>query len=403
MTTARFAASLLSLPIVLTSHVAAQAQDFERGARNTDFSPAFERQFRAPLVDSDVALERTVLTDEVARPWGIAVLPDDAGYLVTERTGALRHLTLDGALSDPVAGVPEVWARGQGGLLDVAIGPAFATDRRIYLTYAKPMGDGMSATAAARGVLSEDLRALSEVEDIFVQSPPSPTSKHYGSRIVFDDRGHAFITTGEHSSLEERDYAQDLGKTYGKVIRLRLDGSVPDDNPFVGDPDAAPEIWSYGHRNIQGAAIDASGKLWTIEHGPKGGDELNAPEAGENYGWPVVSYGRRYAGPLIGIGEASAEGMTQPVYFWDPVIAPGGMAVHSGEAFSKWNGDLLASGLVSGSVVRLAIGEDGLVEAEERLLTGIGRVRDVEVLEDGTFLVLIDADRGEVIHVKPAS
>ena len=397
MTQRTFFLSALSLALALP----AGAETFERGERETDFAPAFDAQFRAPILSSDAALVTETLAEGLAHPWGIATLPDGTGYLVTERGGRLRHLAADGTLSGPLAGVPEVLAQRQGGLLDVAVGPGFAEDRLVYLTYAKPLGDGMSATAAARGRLADDLSALENVEDIFVQSPPSPSPMHYGSRIVFDDAGHAFVTTGEHSTASERVYAQDLDKTYGKIVRLRLDGSVPGDNPFVGDAGAAAEIWSLGHRNIQGAAIDADGTLWTIEHGPRGGDELNRPEPGKNYGWPVISYGREYGGGPVGSGEARAEGLEQPVYFWDPVIAPGGMAFHAGETFSEWNDDLLVGGLVAQAVVRLELGDDGLVHGEERLLEGIGRVRDVEVLDDGSFLVLIDAPDGAVIRVTP--
>ncbi|MCK0167166.1 PQQ-dependent sugar dehydrogenase [Jannaschia sp. S6380] len=380
---------------------AAFAQFFTWGERNTDFPPAFPEQFRAELVSSDVSLTTETLAGGLVHPWGIATLPEDAGWLVTERAGRLRHIAPDGTMSDPLSGVPEVLAQGQGGLLDVALGPNFAEDRMIYLTYAKPMGDGLSATAAARGALSEDMTALDGIEDIFVQDPPDDTAKHFGSRILFPGDGTAVITTGEHSSMETRVYAQDLDKTYGKVIRVNLDGSIPPDNPFVDDPNAVDSIWSLGHRNIQGAAYDADGTLWTIEHGPAGGDELNRPEPGLNYGWPVISYGEQYNGGPIGSGEAVQEGMEQPVYFWDPVIAPGGMAFHSGEAFADWNGDILASSLYPGGVVRLSLNADDLVVEEERLLRDIGRVRDVEVQPDGTFLILTDFQNGAVIRVAP--
>ena len=391
---------LLATTLVLPACAQAQGT-FERGARNTDFPPAFPQQFRAPLAKSDVELRTETLAGGLNHPWGIAVLPDGLGYLVTERSGQLRHLSSGGTLSDPIGGVPEVLARDQGGLLDVAIGPDFATDRRIYLTYAKPTGGGLGATAAARGALSVDLTELTEVEDIFVQDPPDDTHKHFGSRILFPGDGTAFITTGEHSSPETRVYAQDLDKTYGKVIRVNLDGSTPDGNPFRGEAGAVDTIWSLGHRNIQGAALDGNGALWTVEHGPKGGDELNRPEAGLNYGWPVISYGENYSGSAVGSGEAVRQGLEQPVYFWDPVIAPGGMAFHEGGAFGDWNGDILIGSLYPGGVVRLSLDGEGRVVEEERILRDQGRIRDVEVLEDGTFLVLTDFDNGSVIHVRP--
>ena len=392
----RFAILLAALP------ACAVAQDFNYGDRNTDFEPAFPEQFRAPITPSGVELDLEVIAGDLVHPWGIATLPDADGWLVTERPGRLRHVLPDGSLSEPIGGVPEVHAVDQGGLLDVALGPDFETDRMVYLTYSKPMGDGLSATAAARGTLSEDMTALEDVEDIFVQDPPDDTAKHYGSRIVFPGDGTAFVTTGEHSSMETRVYAQDLDKTYGKVIRINLDGSTPEDNPYVGQDDAIDTIWSYGHRNIQGAALDADGTLWTIEHGPKGGDELNRPEPGLNYGWPVISYGKRYSGQPIGSGDAVQEGMEQPVYFWDPVIAPGGMTFHSGEVFAEWNGDALIGSLYPGGVVRLAFDDEGHVVEEERLLRDQGRIRDVELQDDGTFLVITDFESGSLIHVRPS-
>ena len=375
------------------------AQTFTYGERNTDLQPVSDDQFRAPITPTDVELQTTVLAGGLEHPWGIATLPGDAGWLVTERPGRMRHLAPDGTLTE-VAGMPEVFARDQGGLLDVALGPDFADDRMVYVTYAKPMGGGLSATAAARGTLSEDLSEVTGLTDIFVQDPPDDTAKHYGSRILFPGDGTAIVTTGEHSSMETRVFAQDLDKTYGKVIRVNLDGSIPEDNPFVRQEGAVGSIWSYGHRNIQGAAYDADGTLWTIEHGPAGGDELNRPEPGLNYGWPVISYGERYSGGPIGSGEAAMEGMEQPVYFWDPVIAPGGMGFHSGEAFAEWNGDALIGSLYPGGVVRLSL-DGGRVSEEERLLRDIGRVRDVEVLDDGTFIVLTDFEDGAAIHVTP--
>ncbi|MGB3553341.1 MAG: PQQ-dependent sugar dehydrogenase [Jannaschia sp.] len=389
---------ILALLAILPA--AAGAQTFTYGERNTDFPPAFPEQFQAPLTPSDISLTTELLAGNLVHPWGIATLPDEGGWLVTERPGRLRHLAADGTLSDPVAGIPDLVAERQGGLLDVALAPDFTESRAIYVTYAKPV-EGGSATAAARMILADDLTSVSEVEDIFVQDPPSPTPMHYGSRIAFLADGTMAITTGEHSSDAERVFAQDLDKTYGKVIRVNLDGSVPDDNPFVGQDGAVDTIWSLGHRNIQGAAVDADGTLWTIEHGPAGGDELNRPEPGLNYGWPLISYGERYSGGAIGTGESAAEGLEQPVYFWDPVIAPGGMAFHSGETFAEWNGDILASSLNPGGVVRLSLDADGRVAEEERLLRDVGRVRDVEVQPDGSFLILTDFENGSVMRVTP--
>lgn len=381
---------------------AAGAQDgapVEQGARNAPaLEPAFEGQTRAPAMQSEYSLATETFADGLVHPWGIAALPE-GGYLVTERPGRMRHISAEGMLSDPISGIPEVLDERQGGLLDVAIGPDFADSRMIYWTYAKPTGDGMSVTAAARGVLSEDLTSVTEVEDIFVQEPPSPNPMHYGSRIVFDGEGHAFITTGEHFTVEDRQKAQDLASTYGKVIRVAPDGSVPEDNPFVGEEEGFDTIWSYGHRNIQGADINPeTGQIWTIEHGPAGGDELNTPEAGKNYGWPVISYGVNYDGTEVGSGEAQREGMEQPRYFWDPVIAPAGMIFYQGEMFPDWQGDLLIGSLTPGALVRIEL--DGTtVTGEERLLPDIGRVRDVEETPDGALILLIDAAEGSAVRV----
>ena len=397
------ASTLAATALAGTAIAQAQQPSFTYGKRNTDLMPAFERQTRAPLQESAVQLETEVIVGGLEHPWGIAGLPE-GGYLVTERPGRLRHVTEDGTLSDPIGGAPEVLAREQGGLLDVAIGPDFDADRMVYLTYSKPVGgDGLSVTAAARGRLSDDMSVLEDVEDVFVQDPPSANPMHYGSRIVFDGDGHAFVTTGEHFSDVERVLAQDLGATYGKVVRIALDGSVPEDNPFAGQDEAAGSIWSYGHRNVQAAVVAPDGTLWTIEHGPKGGDELNRPEAGLNYGWPVISYGKNYDGSPVGSGQAAQEGMEQPVYFWDPVIAPGGMDIHAGSTFSEWNGDMLIGSLYPGGVVRLEMGDDGRVVAEERLLHDAGRVRTVKVLEDGSFVYLTDTEDGEIVHVTPKS
>jgi glucose/arabinose dehydrogenase len=272
------------------------------------------------------------------------------------------------------------------------------------VTYAKPMLDDLSATAAARGVLSEDLTELTEVEDIFLQAPGSPSPMHYGSRVVPDGAGHVFITTGEHFTVEERVFAQDLDKTFGKIVRVAADGTVPEDNPFTGDITAVNNIWSFGHRNVQGAAIrPGTDQLWAIEHGPAGGDELNLIAAGANYGWPVVSYGINYDGSPVseGLYRHEENGFVEPVYYWDPVIAPGGMTFYEGEAFADWEGDLLIGGLVAGGIVRLEMDGDR-VTGEERLLTDLGRVRDVAVDADGSVLVITDFADGALWRVTPS-
>lgn len=367
-----------------------------------EFSPAFEGQTDAPGLDSGVTFEVEVVADGLVHPWGMAVLPDGS-TLVTERAGTMRIIGADGSAGPAIEGIPPVLAESQGGLLDVALGQDFATDRTVYWTYAKPLGGGMSATAAARGTLSGDGTRMTGVEEIFVQEPPSPSPMHYGSRIVPDASGAIWITTGEHFTRKERVLAQDLGTTYGKVVRVTPDGQAVEDNPFLGQAGAIDTIWSFGHRNIQGAALHPlSGALWTIEHGPKGGDELNIPEAGANYGWPVISYGENYSGQPVGSGETARDGMEQPIYYWDPVIAPGGMLFYDGEMFADWQGDLIIASLTPGAIVRLEL--DGeRVTGEERLLTDQGRIRDVAVDSDGAILALVDQEDGALLRLTPAS
>ena len=388
--------TVLAIAALLPACAVAQV---DQGAANADFEPAFENQTRAPALDGPEVSTETVV-EGLSNPWGIAELPDGS-MLVTERPGRLRMIGTDGSLSDPISGVPEVDAREQGGLLDVAVADDFAETRQVFLTYAKMSGGG-TVTAAGYGVLSEDGTALSDWTEVFVQDPPSSNPMHYGSRII--PQGDAlWITTGEHFTQTDRQLAQDIDTTYGKIIRVNRDGSAPSDNPFVGS-EGVDSIWSYGHRNVQGAALSPDGDLWTIEHGPAGGDELNRPEAGLNYGWPVISYGINYNGNPVGSGEAVQEGMEQPVYYWDPVIAPGGMEFYSGDVFPDYQGDLLIGGLVAAGIVRVSIGDDGRVDGEERIAEGVGRVRDVEVLSDGGVVFLIDAPEpgGAVMRLTPA-
>ena len=404
--------ALLAPPLALLASPAApqSGEGHEWGERNTSFPPEFDAQFRAPIEVTEVGVTVETVVDGLVHPWAIENLPGDGGYLVTERTGNLRHVTQDGQLSEPLGGLPEVRDEEQGGLLDVELGPTFEQDRMIYVTYAKPTGTNdegmtMSATAAGRGRLSEDFTRVEDFEDIWVQTPSAPEPLHFGSRIVFDDAGeHAFITTGEHFTFENRPRAQQLGATWGKVVRVNLDGSIPEDNPFVGREDAEPSIWSYGHRNIQSAQV-VDGELVVVEMGPQGGDEINVVEPGGNYGWPLVSYGHRYdrfGGAPIGTGLSDMPGTIQPLYFWDPVISPGDFVVYEGEMFPEWQGDMLIGALSADGIVRISRGEDGRVEAEERLLTDLGRTRDVEVDDDGALLIITDYEDGELLRVSPA-
>lgn len=339
------------------------------------------------------------VADGLDHPWGIAILPDGA-MLVTEKTGTLRRIAADGTKSEPVSGVPEVDARDQGGLLDVTLHPRFQDNRLVYLSYAERGANGKTSTAVARGKLSADARRLQGVEVIFSQQPKESSTKHYGSRLVFDRDGLLYITLGERSDEEFRVQAQDLDSHLGKVIRIADDGAVPPDNPFAGKGKARPEIWSYGHRNIQGAALHPeTGKLWVIEHGPRGGDEINIPRGGKNYGWPIISHGINYDGSPVGSGEKSRQGMEQPIYTWTPVIAPGGALFYSGKMFPEWSGNLLVSGLKVRSLVRLEL--DGeRVTHEERFLADRGeRIRDIAEGPEGELYVLTDEDNGAVLKI----
>ena len=351
--------------------------------------------------------EKTPITvTEIAaglrHPWAIAFLPDGR-MLVTERIGKMRVIGADGTIGSALDGLPEVDARGQGGLLDVAVHPQFPENRLVYWSYAEP-GKGGNSTAVARGKLNQDETTLTDVEVVFSQQPKVKSTAHFGSRLVFDGKGHLFITMGERSSAKFRVQAQDLNSHLGKIVRLNEDGSVPKDNPYVGKDGARPEIWSYGHRNVQAATLNpTTGELWEIEHGPKGGDELNVAEAGKNYGWPVISYGVNYSGTPVGSGKSKAEGMEDPLYQWTPVIAPSGMMFYSGKLAPEWERNIFVGGLGSEALVRLEV-EGRKVIHEERLLENLGeRIRDVVEGPDGAIYVATDADNGKILKIVPGS
>jgi aldose sugar dehydrogenase len=365
-------------------------------------SPRADGEAQAPRSPTPRPTEGVVRVETVARglehPWALEFLPDGR-MLVTERPGRVRIVDRSGRISEPLAGVPQVQASGQGGLLDVALDPGFAENRLVYLSYAEP-GEGGAGTAVARGRLGEG--RLEEVRVIYRQQPKVEGGNHFGSRLVFTRDGKLFVTQGERFAYREQ--AQDLSSHLGKIVRIEADGSVPDDNPFVGRAGVRPEIWSYGHRNVQAAAIHPeTGQLWTVEHGARGGDELNHPEAGKNYGWPVITYGVDYSGLRIGEGTAR-EGLEQPVYFWDPVIAPSGMLFYTGDAFPGWRGSVLIGSLQPGALVRLEL-EGGKVVREERYREGgLGeRIRDVQQGPDGLVYVLTDEGNGRVLRVLPAA
>jgi glucose/arabinose dehydrogenase len=362
------------------------------------FLPADAQAPRSPTPPS---LSAAVQVETVARglehPWALEFLPDGR-ILVTERPGRLRIVARDGRLSKALDGVPRVFARGQGGLLDIALDPRFAENRLVYLSYAEPGENNTAGTAVARARLGED--RLTEVQVIYRQQPKVAGGNHFGSRLVFARDGTLFITQGDRFAYRER--AQDLSVGFGKIMRINPDGSVPKDNPFAGRPGLLAEIWSYGHRNLQGAALHPrTGQLWTVEHGARGGDELNHPEAGKNYGWPVITYGVDYSGAKIGEGTAKP-GMEQPVYYWDPVIAPSGMTFYTAQVFSGWNGGILIGSLTPGLLVRLEL-KDGRVAREERYLAELReRIRDVKQGPDGHLYLVTDKSDGRILRVKPS-
>ena len=355
--------------------------------------PAAGEEYSTEKVD----VVTSIVAEGLDHPWGLDFLPDGMA-VVTERSGTLRLVNADGTLSEPVEGVPEVSARGQGGLLDVAVAKDFAQSGRIFFTFSEP-GTGGAGTAIAGARLVRD-GAAARLEDMRVLfSMPKKTGKgqHFGSRIVLHPDGTVFFTTGDRG---EGPRAQDRTDAAGAVLRINADGSVPADNPYAdGRGGALPQIWSKGHRNPQGFAIDRDGKLWTVEHGAQGGDEVNTPEAGKNYGWPEISYGQNYGGGQIGVGT-KAPGFEQPVHYWDPSIAPSGLVVYEGAMFPEWRGDLIAGALKFQLLSKLDRNESGAITGEERMFEGeFGRIRDVNVAPDGSLWLLTDEDDGKIVRV----
>ena len=364
-----------------------------------DQRPEFPDQTHACAVTSDVDFEVIVLARGLQHPWAVEPLPD-GDLLVTERPGRMRIISARGDTAEPIAGVPPVDAGGQGGLLDAALSPRFESDRTIYWSYSEPR-DGGNATSVARGVLSADRRRLDDVRVIFRAMPAYDGDKHFGSRLAFGPEGMLYVTLGERSDAQMRPHAQQLDSHMGKIVRITPDGAAPDDNPFVDRANALPEIWTLGHRNVQAAAFDNDDRLWIVEHGTRGGDELNLIEKGQNYGWPLVAYGEEYSGARIPGAVTAREGYTSPIYYWDPVIAPSGAQFYRGEAFPQWRGSLFVGGLKDTRLVRLTI-EDERVTGEEHLLAERGqRIRDVREGPDGALYIVTDEDNGELWKLEP--
>src|SRR5215203_2171097 len=389
----------------------AQCAPLETATANApDQRPAFPGQNRVCGVKSNTAFEVTTLAKGLRNPWAVEPLPDGS-FLITEKSGQLRIVTAKGEVGEALGGLlpvgqggvteasgqgglPPITACGQGGLLDVALSPDFEKDRTIYWSFSEQR-EGGSGTSVARGVLTPDRKNLEQVRVIFRAMPTYDNGLHFGSRLAFGPDGKLYITLGDRFDKERtRPQAQQLGSHLGKTIRINPDGTVPPDNPFVKQPGALPEIWSVGHRNIQSSSFDDQGRFWTIEHGAKGGDELNLVEKGKNYGWAVISYGEEYSGEPIPGNITAKEGYEQPVYYWDPVIAPSGAQFYTGSAFPEWRGSIFIGGLASERLVRLVI-KDNRVMGEEHLLTERGkRIRDVRQGPDGALYVVTDESSG---------
>jgi glucose/arabinose dehydrogenase len=354
-----------------------------------------------PLAAAAQSLRAEVIASNLDQPWALAFI-DHGRMLVTEKPGRMRLVTPDGKVSEPVLGLPAVDARGQGGLLDVVADSGFARNRMIYFCFSEPAANGAgNSTALATARLADDGRRLENLKVLFSQKPKFASQAHFGCRIVESPDGKLFLTLGER--FRRMQDAQTLDNHHGKVVRINKDGSVPPDNPFVGKAGALPEIWSYGHRNVQGAAIGPDGRLWTHEHGPQGGDEINRPEAGKNYGWPVITYGENYGGGPIGAGITAKAGMEQPLHYWVPSIAPSGMAFLKSDRYGKdWQGSLFVGSLKFRYLDRIEL-RDGRVAKEEKLLQDVGqRVRDVREGPDGLLYVLTDAPAGRLLRLLPA-
>ncbi len=372
----------------------------EKNKANTTYKPAFEGQTRIAGVKTTTPYDSKVVTDKLKSPWGIAVLPDNR-LLITEKEGDLRIVSADGRLSEAIGGLPKVDAQGQGGLLGIALDPDFATNRMVYFVFSEPAAGG-NHTAVGKGRLADDEKNIEAAKVIYQALPTYDGKLHYGGRIIFDKAGNLLVSTGERSDLETRPQSQDLKSALGKIVRITKDGKPAEGNPFASDANARPEVYSYGHRNVQGLALHPeTGDLWETEFGPRGGDELNRVEAGKNYGWPIITYGLEYSGKEIGNPPIQQqEGLEQPVYYWDPVLSPSGLMFYTADAIPEWKNNLFIGGLSSTHIARIVI-KDNKVVGEERLLDREGqRFRDVAQGKDGEIFAITDAGRLYSIHKK---
>ncbi|MGV3656794.1 MAG: PQQ-dependent sugar dehydrogenase [Chitinophagaceae bacterium] len=359
---------------------------------NTSYKPAFAGQTRIGAVSTTTPYEGKVLTDALNRPWGLVALPDGR-LLITEKGGTMRIATTTGTVGEAISGIPAVNSAGQGGLLGLTLDPAFETNRMVYWSFSENVQGG-TLTAVAKGRLSDDEKKMENVSVIYRATPAYNGTLHYGSRILFDKEGNLMVSTGERSDKVTRPQSQDLKSGLGKIVRITTEGKPAAGNPFLNDANARPEIYTYGHRNVQSLAFHpVTGDLWEAEFGPRGGDELNRIQPGKNYGWPTITYGIEYSGETIGEGLTQKEGMEQPVYYWDPVLSPGGMTFYTGNQVPEWKNNLFISGLNSNHIARLVI-ENNRVTGEERLLAGEGeRFRDVTQGKDGALYAVTDGGK----------
>ena len=359
---------------------------------NTDYKPAFEGQTRIAGVRTTTPYEFKVLAEGLDQPWGITNLPDGR-FLITQKTGTMRIASEDGTLSEPITGLPKVNSAEQGGLLGLTLDPSFADNRMVYWVFSQPVTGG-NLTAVAKGRLADDEKTIENAQVIYQATPAHGSTLHYGGRILFDKTGNIIFSTGERSDLETRPLAQDLNTSLGKVIRITPEGKPAPGNPFEGRSDARPELYSYGHRNVQGLAFHpVTGDLWETEFGPRGGDEVNLIRPGKNYGWPVITYGIEYGGGKVGDAIQQKEGMEQPVYYYDPVLSPSGITFYSGNDIPEWENNLFIGGLSSSHIARLVI-ENNKVVGEERLLADEAqRFRDITQGKDGALYVVTDQGR----------
>jgi glucose/arabinose dehydrogenase len=399
--------SLVATFLLLAGSAAAQQGGVDPRPPNAPTQKAaVPGQTRAPEQKTTVAFDAVTVAEGLMNPWGMTFLPGGRMLVTEKQPGQLRIVGTDGTLSEPVAGLPPVDARGQGGLLDVALDPAFVSNRLIYWSYAEPRENGANNSAVARGrLVDEGTPRVENVEVIFHQTPSMTSTQHFGGRLVFARNGTLFVTLGDRSITKGRMQSQRMDGLIGKIVRINADGTIPKDNPFVGKQGVQPEIWSIGHRNIQAATLHPStGELWEVEHGTRGGDEINIARKGKDYGWPTIAYGIEYRGDPITGGITATEGMEQPLYYWDPVIAPSGMVFYTGSLFPAWKGSLFIGGLASTNLVRLTIQGEKVI-GEERLLTDLQpireRIRDVRQGPDGALYVLADSAKGRVLKLVP--